>query len=147
MVGLIARLHSQKIYIDTNIFIYLIEGYKETEELLKEIFLGIDKGYISAVTSNLSLSEVLVKPFIDKNEIMKNLYVQILKDSPIVDIDSISDSVLIDAARIRAEFKIKTPDAIHLATAKETQCDFMLTNDAGMRRYTDIETILVSDYL
>ena len=41
----------------------------------------------------------------------------------------IPDAVYKEAARLRAEFGIKTPDALHLATARYHNCTELWTND------------------
>jgi predicted nucleic acid-binding protein len=42
------------------------------------------------------------------------------------------------AAKIRALYNFKTPDAIHLAAAVESGCDRFLTHDARLGRFTGI---------
>lgn len=42
------------------------------------------------------------------------------------------------AARIRAAFPFKTPDALHLAAAVEAGCDVFLTNDQQLTQFTGI---------
>ena len=39
------------------------------------------------------------------------------------------DAVFIDAARLRARFGLRTPDALHLACARRHRCDALWTND------------------
>ena len=39
------------------------------------------------------------------------------------------DSVYREAARLRAKFGLKTPDALHLATARHHACSELWTND------------------
>jgi predicted nucleic acid-binding protein len=50
------------------------------------------------------------------------------------------------AADFRARYNLRTPDALHIATAIAAQCDVFLTNDAGIKRVTEI-TVLVLDEL
>ena len=42
------------------------------------------------------------------------------------------------AARLRAVYSFKLPDALHLATTIEHGCGVFLTNDAKLARCTDI---------
>lgn len=51
-----------RVYLDTNIFIYALEGYADFIDDLTELFASIDAGNIRAVTSELTLAEVLVRP-------------------------------------------------------------------------------------
>lgn len=49
-------------YLDANIWIYALEGYPVFIQDLNQLFQSIDQGNLSAVTSELSLAEALVKP-------------------------------------------------------------------------------------
>ena len=62
MAGL-ADILGRTVYLDTNIFIYAVEGYAPEEAFLRELFAALEDGRFTAVTSELSLAEVLVKPF------------------------------------------------------------------------------------
>jgi hypothetical protein len=58
-------IRGERVYLDTNIFIYALEGYPDFVEELAELFESLDEGNLSAGTSELTLAEVLVRPFID----------------------------------------------------------------------------------
>jgi len=50
------------------------------------------------------------------------------------------------AASLRSRYNIRTPDALHLATALDAGCAAFLTSDLGLKRVTEI-TILVLEEL
>ena len=56
---------------------------------------------------------------------------------------SISDEVVERATDLRARLGLRTPDAIHLATAIMVQADCCLTGDRGMARCNDIEVVVL----
>ena len=62
MAGL-AGILGRTVYLDTNMFIYTVEGYAPEEAFLRELLAALEGGRFAAVTSELSLAEVLVKPF------------------------------------------------------------------------------------
>lgn len=64
----------QRVYLDTNVFVYAVEGYPHFAEELRALFHAIDHGQLAAVTSELTLAEVLVKPLADKNDDLWRLY-------------------------------------------------------------------------
>ena len=99
---------------------------------------------VSILAMQAILSSEHILSFINEAELDTN---ETLTRYQAVAIESINDSILIDTAFIRANYKIKTPDAIHIATAKLSQCDFILTNDEGMQKFDGIEVILMSDYI
>ena len=60
----------------------------------------------------------------------------------------ITAAVLRAAARLRSTVSpLRTPDAIHAATAKDCQCTLLLTNDSGFRRVTGLPVVLLDDVL
>jgi len=55
-------------------------------------------------------------------------------DSSDVDLVDVDSAIARVAAYVRANFKLKVPDAIHLATALETKCHTFLTTDSDFER-------------
>jgi predicted nucleic acid-binding protein len=45
----------------------------------------------------------------------------------------IERSILIEAAKLRAQLKLRLPDAIHIATAIATDCPTVLSNDRRLQ--------------
>jgi predicted nucleic acid-binding protein len=121
---------SGRIYLDTNIFIYALEGYPTFRAVLTTLFDALDRGKLVAVTSELTLAEALVKPLLDRHAERQAAYLQVLQPSTSLHMAPVSRDVLLAAARLRAETGLKLPDAIHAATAQFTGCDQFLTNDA-----------------
>ena len=66
-MGLMQRIAGNRVYLDTNLFIYALEGFPEYADRISELFAAVDRGVLSAVTSELTLAESLVKPFMDND--------------------------------------------------------------------------------
>jgi predicted nucleic acid-binding protein len=64
---IVNAIRGERIYLDTNIFIYAIEGYPDFVDELNQLFDSIDAGNFRAFTSELTLAEVLVRPLMDAN--------------------------------------------------------------------------------
>jgi predicted nucleic acid-binding protein len=79
------------------------------------------------VTSTLTLTEVLVHPYRDGNQALAEQYFHTLLNAR--NLRTVALSAAIAAARIRAAYQLKTPDAIQLGTAKEGGATAFLTND------------------
>ncbi len=75
-MGLSVLPVSSRVYLDANVWIYALEGHAAYAAPLKTLFARIDTGEITAITSALTLAEVLVKPFADGNTALQRLYVR-----------------------------------------------------------------------
>ncbi|MFH1737832.1 MAG: PIN domain-containing protein [bacterium] len=139
------RIKGQRVYLDTNIFIYQLVGYEPLRPQLDAVFGLIDREECRAVTSELALAEILVKPLRDGNPDQETQCRALLESNPHIELQPITRSILISAARIRAESALKLADAIHLATAQETKCAMVLTNDSRLRTTDGMEIVLLSD--
>jgi predicted nucleic acid-binding protein len=52
-----------------------------------------------------------------------------------------------EAARMRAEYGLKTPDSIHAATAIQSKVSAFITNDPIFQRVREVETVVLDDLL
>ena len=120
---------SGRVYLDTNIFIYALEGYSTFRAVLTTLFAALDRGDLVAVTSDDAgggVGQTAARHHAERQA----AYLQVLQPSTSLHMAPVSREVLIAAARLRAEIGLKLPDAIHVATAQLTGCDQFLTNDA-----------------
>jgi predicted nucleic acid-binding protein len=144
-VGIVETSSSKKIYLDANVFIYALEGFPEFRKVLTELFLAIDDNKVQAITSELTLAEVLVKPLRDNNLPLIEVYKQATESGAGLSVVSVSRSVLIEAAMLRATTKLKLPDGIHVATALQTECKLFLTNDERIS-VNGLETLVLGRF-
>ena len=142
------ELNSQlgrRVYLDTNIIIYAVEGYETHAARIKFVLRGMTTGEITAVTSDLTVAEVLVKPKRDANRALEDAYQQFLLPTKSFRNSPVSRQILEAAAGIRAQSALKLPDAIHFASAIDQGCDSFLTNDDRFKSMTGIKVVLLSD--
>lgn len=99
---------------------------------------------IQAITSELTLAEVLVKPLLDRSREREAAYLQAMRPSTSLHLEPVSREILIAASHLRAERGLKLPDAISAATAQLTHCEQLLTNDARFKTFPGIEVLLLS---
>lgn len=62
-MGILDAIQGNRVYLDTNIWIYASEGYPVFIHDLTQLFQSIDRSNLNPVTSELLLAEALVKPF------------------------------------------------------------------------------------
>ncbi|MBD0302572.1 MAG: type II toxin-antitoxin system VapC family toxin [Tolypothrix sp. T3-bin4] len=140
-------IRGELVYLDTNVFIYAIEGYSEFVDELNEFFNSIDAGNLRAFTSELTLAEVLVRPLMDGNLEIQTAYQQALQSSEGLEVVPVCREVLIEAARLRSVANLRLPDAIHGATAILTGCETFLTNDRRLAALPGVEVVLLSEVI
>lgn len=132
-MGRVSAELGQRIYIDSNIVIYAIEGLAQYAAQVQSLLDAMDAAEVFIVTSELTLAEVLVGPLKTQNLSIQRAYRAFLTTTPTLEVAPISRTVLTEAAQLRATTKLKLPDAIHLAAAMQYQCDTFLTNDETFR--------------
>lgn len=137
---------SSVVYVDTSIIIYTVEKFPEYLPLLESMWVSFHAGEIEIVSSELILMEVLVAPFKRGDNLLVNAYEQLLFSTR-MRLIPISQSVLRNAAQMRASSNLKTPDALHAATALSINCTVFLTNDKGFRNVTNLPTVILSEVL
>jgi len=114
-MGLVNELRGLRICIDTAPFIYFIEKNSKYLGLLRPFFAEINAGKIDALTSTITLLEVLVLPFKTKNESLAERYRDILLYAEGLTTFEIFHEVSELSAKLRAKYSIRTPDAIQIA--------------------------------
>ena len=146
-MGLLSQLRDKRVYLDTNVFIYLLEGTSEYQSVMKEVLRGLEEVAFEAHTSTLTLTEILPPLVRSGDEGLLSSTIEFIRDSGSFRLIDIDDEVGIQAGFLRGETKMKTPDALHVACAVEAHCDVFLTNDAGIRVPQGMTRLLVSEFL
>ena len=139
-MGLIAALGPGRVALDTAVFIYFIEEHPTFLPLIGPMFLEVDRGRREAVTSALTLLEVLVVPYRAGNLPLAARYEALLTRSRGVRLVELDRAQLRAAAQLRARYRVRTPDALQLAAALTTECRTLLTND---RRFPPVPGLQV----
>ncbi len=137
---------SSLVYVDTSVVIYSVEKFPNYSPLLEPLWLSLSSGNIQVFSSELILMETLVLPLRNSDNILINAYEQLLLSSE-MQLISISQSILREAANLRATTSLKTPDAIHAATALAINSTLFLTNDKGFRNVPNLPVVVLSEVL
>ncbi len=112
-----------RIYLDSNVFIAIVErNSTETTELARVLQL-VEQGRGVAFTSELTLAKVLVIPYAEKDEALARTYLDLIASTDVMRVPAVDREILIRAAQLRSQRKsLRLPDAIHLATAELADC-------------------------
>ena len=84
------------------------------------------------------MTEVLTRPVKLDNTRLEREYRDILLHSGEFRLLTITARIAESAAALRARYNLRTPDALHVAASIDARCDAFLTNDAGIKRVTEI---------
>jgi predicted nucleic acid-binding protein len=122
-----------RIFWDTNLFIYLLEGTGDSFQLARKLLERMVERRDELLTSALTLGEVLVKPLEIGRSDLAERYERLL-DSPGVRIVPFGREGARIYARIRQDRSIRPPDAIQLSCAAAAGTDLFVTNDARLSR-------------
>lgn len=104
--------------IDTSPFIYYVESNPNYIERMDAIFQLVNVD-IQFITSVITLTEVLVMPFSTNQIYFEQEYREMLLNAEHITSIEVSSSIAELAARLRAKYRLRTPDAIQIATALE----------------------------
>lgn len=135
-----------KIYLDTNIFIYVVEGHPTYAQLLMDLFERLDLDVVQAYASELTIAEVLVKLLIDNKPSLVDTNKSLLNAASSILTTPIDRGILLESSRIRAQFSGRAFDAIHVATAVLAECTCFITNDASIRGPASLRFVHLSEF-
>ena len=132
------------IGLDTNLFIYFLEGNPQFGLAAKKVLKSLTKSGNRGVTSIVSLLELLS---VDKNEAeidnLEGLYLEI----PHLTTLDVDQTIALEAARIRRVYGFRTSDAIQLATALTSKASKFITNDERLYSFKEIQIQLLSELI
>ena len=134
------------VYIDANCLIYSVERVEPYRTQLEPMWQQAQDGSLTIVSSPVLMLEALVKPLRDGNTEIEMQYRELFATNAVRLLEA-SYEVFEDAARIRADTGLKTPDALHAATALRVGCALFVTNDTGFRRVEGLPIVVLDDVL
>lgn len=144
-MGWVDPLRGSIVGLDTAPLIYFTEENGAYSEIVDPFFQAIGNGELKVVTSVMTLLEVLVHPIRDGDLKLAQKYRDFLLNSNNVTIYDVSQKVAEQAARLRALYKIRTPDSIQLATAISENATFFLTNDIVLQSLPNLKILMLDD--
>jgi len=125
--------HITRLYLDSNIFIYLLEGEDQFSVPVGEILEEADARGVTLVTSEFAICECLIGAHRRGDpELIAQYEAMFEEASQSIEILPAQSRVLVRAPDIAGALRLKILDALHVASALIAGCDGFLTNDAGI---------------
>lgn len=133
----------QRIALDTSVFIYQLEEHPKYVRFTDQIFLWLEQSGSQAITSTLTMTELLVQPYREVDTKRADVFATLLSTYPKLEWMATTLEIADLAARIRALHRLKTPDAILAATASQGRATGLITNDDVFERVKFFETLVL----
>lgn len=135
-----------KVYLDTAPIIYSVEKHADYWQILTPLWQFLKANEIEVFTSELTLLETLVQPLRQNNQTLVSAYETLLTKTE-VRLYPITLDILHESATLRAAENLKTPDAIHAATANAANCKYLVTNDKTFKRLQSLDIIILDNLI
>lgn len=133
------------MYLDTAPLIYWVEGNSNYIAKMVWIVDLIESTPMQAVTSVVTYSEAMSLPLRAGKPELAHQYYEIFTSRDDYTQLTVTAEIAILAAAIRARYRLRTPDAIHAATAIASGCDAFLTNDHKLRVVQELNVLVLDD--
>ncbi len=138
-------LKGRIVGLDTSPLIYFIEENPTYLETIRPFFEALDRGEFRAITSVVTLLEVLVHPFRHGDGKLVQQYREILLGANSLTTIPLSQEIAEEAARLRASHNLSTPDAIQMATVIHEGASVFITNDARLLSSTELKVLILDE--
>jgi len=145
MKGLKGIGNDRNVALDTVVIIYFLERHPQYYQLVKDLFYRIEQGEIRACMTSLVFAELLVPAYRSGNEKQATRIIRLLSSFPNLTVSPVTTEISKESAKLRAEFNLRTPDAIHAATALHNKADFFVTNDKGLQKIEPRIKVLICE--
>jgi predicted nucleic acid-binding protein len=111
------------------------------------VFRWIEEAGHRAVTSTITMTELLVQPYRDADEQRVNAFYGLLSSYPNLEWIAPDLEIADKAALFRVEYRLRTPDALQAATAARWGASGFVSNDPMLARVKAFETLLLDQVL
>jgi predicted nucleic acid-binding protein len=136
-----------KVGLDTTVFIYHFEAHPIYSPLTRELLSEIEKGVRKGITSTITLMEIIVKPLsLGRNDVARK-YEALLMNFPNMEVVDLDRDVIREAARLRAKYRLRPPDALQVSACLLGGVGAFISNDRHLGRLKEKSDIVILDDL
>jgi predicted nucleic acid-binding protein len=137
----------RSIGLDTSVVIYAVETHPKYLNLVKPILRWTRGPNGNAITSTLTMTEVLVRPYRVADLALVQEFHALLVTYPHIEWVPPTLQIADRAAKLRADHNLRTPDAIQAATALDRGVTGYVTNDPIFRRVPSFDVLILDELL
>jgi predicted nucleic acid-binding protein len=118
-----------RVYVDTNIFVYFIEGSEQFFPVAKKLFEHIVAVGAQVVTSEITVAECVYKPSHSQDQKLISIYEELFEKSGTIKLFPLDGMLTKQAALHGSQLGLKLIDAIHYESALQARCDVFVSAD------------------
>jgi predicted nucleic acid-binding protein len=126
------------VLVDTAPWIYVLESHPQFADRFVGLFEAAAKGQVLIALSTITLAEVLTGPFKAGQTALAKRYEKALLQYRVVDV---SAPIAALAAQLRAQYRLKLPDALQLATALDMGATALVTHDRDFSQVSGLDIL------
>lgn len=126
------------VLVDTAPWIYVLESHPQFADRFVGLFEAAAKGHVLIALSTITLAEVLTGPFKAGQTALAKRYEKALLQYRVVDV---SAPIAALAAQLRAQYRLKLPDALQLATALDMGAVALVTHDRDFSQVSGLDIL------
>lgn len=127
--------------VDTMLFVYHFEGNERFGPAAGRLLQAAEDGRCRLVASVLALLEVLVVPKRHGKDDLCQRYRDLFESFPNLSLVPIECEVVEIASDLRARHDLRTPDALHLATAIHAGAESFVSEDRRLRGIQGVRVV------
>jgi len=124
-----------------------LEKHPQYYPLTLKFFLSLEKGEIQAVSSILSLVEVLSSPRLEEDIAKRSDLKRFFVEEKNLELHKLDFDIGDKTAELRRQYHLVVPDAAQLATAILAGTDLFITNDESFRKIKDFPVLFLKDFV
>lgn len=129
------------VAVDSAPIVHYLEDHPRFAPRFVALFEAADEGRISIAISTITLAEVLSGPLARANELLAARYREAMTAHPRWTVHPVDAAIAEDAARLRARYRLRLPDALQIATALRARADRFVTHDRRLKKVRELDII------
>lgn len=133
------------VFVDTAPFVYFFEQHATFFPYVEKLFDQVFNQNAQVITSIVTFIEIAILPARMGNQALVDQYRAYFTNSSRVSLAPVTLEVANHAIALRAQYSLKTPDAIQLGTAIAHSATHVVTNDQQWKQVASQNVVLVNE--
>ena len=140
--AVLARMAGQRVYFDSNVFIYFLDQ-GALFDVVALLLAACVEGRMTGCTGDAAVAETMVMPYRRQNAAKTAQFKAFFGLEGFLTIHTHTAQTFDLAAQLAGTQGMRLMNALHYATAIQSGCHFLVTNDAGIKSSEEIEVVYV----